>query len=80
MELELECLWNNDETDILNELGLQNRVENYSTREVTFYRIDAISPNKAFDKPFCNVTTGGESWICVKDYKAVKLKISQCKI
>ena len=79
MGLQLKCLWNNDETDLLNQLGLPNDVDNYSTREVTFYRIDAISKNIAYGKPFCNVTVGGESWICVEDYDSVKLKIKQCK-
>lgn len=77
MELELECLWNNDETDIMNELGLPNNIEAYSTREVTFYRIDVISPNLAFNIPFTDVTVGGDSWVCIDDYETVKNKIKK---
>lgn len=73
MEIELKCLWHTDDTRPMEELGLDYKVDDLERRVVTFYRIDAISRNDFDDNhSFCNIHSGGEKWICVYSYAAVK--------
>jgi len=80
MELELEVLWHTDDTRVLDELEQSYDVDKLENRTMTFYNIDAISPNH-WDKDynFCNIWCGGEKWISPYTYEQVKEMIKVAK-
>lgn len=80
MELEIEVLWHTDETRARDEMGQDYDVKKLEHRTITFYRIDAISPNMWDDEnEFCNIHSGGEKWISPFTYEQVKELITKNK-
>lgn len=73
IEIEIPVLWHTDETRRFSDLDINYEVDDLEHRNVTFYRIDAVSPNKWDDKhTFCNIHSGGEKWISPMTYEEIK--------
>jgi hypothetical protein len=72
IEFEIEVLWHTDETRPLDELGIDFDFADCEHRLMTFYRIDAISPNLGDGKDYCNIHSGGDKWISPNSYNFVK--------
>lgn len=81
MELEIEVLWHSDKTKKLDEAGIDFDIDEVEWKTMTFYNIDAISPNLWDDThTFCNIYAGGEKWIACYTYEGVKDMIAAAKL
>lgn len=72
IKFEIEVLWHTDETRPLDELGIDYDPDDCEKILMTFYRIDAISPNLWNDKKYCNIHVGGDKWITPNSYNFVQ--------
>lgn len=76
-ELEIEVLWHTDSTRQFEEANLDYNPDDLEHRTMTFYNIDAISPNHwDGEHHFCNIYSGGERWISPYTYSQVKEMIN----
>lgn len=76
--LNLNILFNTDDTDKLSLLDLNVKLKDCEVREMTFYRIDAISPHFEGDEninQYCMIHSNADEFICVDTYDNVKQKI-----
>lgn len=80
MMLEIECLWHTDETRQKEEAGMEYSSDELERRTMTFYNIDAISPNH-WDKEheFCYIHAAGDKWIAAYDYETTGKLIEEAK-
>lgn len=75
MEIELDILFNTEESRTLTDLGMNVSDEMLTTRKVTFYRIDTIEPSD--EKGYSNIIVGGEMYTTPMKYKDLKNLISE---
>ena len=71
MNLTLPILKHTDETEKLEEMGLEINLDDYDTEQVTFYKIYAIS--KAGN--MCSIHTNGTEYLCTQSYEEVWQKL-----
>lgn len=79
MIIELDVCWHTDATRQREELGLPVVAEEYTTKKVTFYNIDAISPSEDEDKNeyFTRIHCNGDTFTIPMPYLKVKQLIEQ---
>ena len=72
MNITLPILKHTEETEKLENLGIDFNDDQYEIEYITFYRIYAISPMNNF----CSIHTNGTEYICTQSYEEVwdKLK------
>ena len=83
MELEIEVLWHTDETRKLSDSGMEFDPEELERKTVTFYHIDAVSPDEwkfnGINYEFAKIHAGGEVWISAYDYEGTKQIIAAAR-
>ena len=78
INLELDILWNTEQSKSLNMLGIDVSPDMLTTKKVTFYHISAIEENDAFDEhSFTTIHTGCDFFVCTLPYKKVKKLIGE---
>jgi hypothetical protein len=76
--IEIEVLWHTDETRQLADLELNFEAAKLEHRKMTFYNIDAISPNHWDEEnDFTNIHSSGDKWIAPYSYNFVKKLIEK---
>lgn len=76
--IELNILYNTEETQKLAELELDVPIEDSEERIMTFYRIDYIRKyysKKSGIKEYSVVGVAGDEWICTLTYAELKKKL-----
>jgi hypothetical protein len=82
-EIILPILWNSKEDIKLEELGLgcNKKIEDYNTRDITFYTINVLAPSEEFyDHGKRNMTiiySNGETFTAKEEIDTIKDKIKQ---
>lgn len=70
-ELELEVLYDTDETTLLEEIGIPIDIESYKRKKQTFYKIDSIAPHFSNDN-LAKIYVTGDHWITPMSYESLK--------
>lgn len=71
-EIELPILWMDDNESQLHELGVQMQKDYTNTRNMTFYKINAISPHSENGQSLTLIHTNNDEFVCAMAYKEVK--------
>ena len=78
IELELDILWNTEQSKDLHKLGIDVSPDMLTTKKVTFYYISAIEENDAFENyNFTTIYTESDFFISTLPYKKIKKLISE---
>jgi hypothetical protein len=75
-ELEIDILYDTDETKMLEDIGLPVDVDSFDRRKVTFYKISAIIPYYT-DNKMTKILSDGEVFVVPMGYQELKLLIRQ---
>ena len=80
MTLEIECVWQTEETKKLEAAGMPVKPEMYEHRTITFFRIDAVSPyDFDTDYSYTKIHVGNDCWIAPYSYDVVLALIEKAK-
>lgn len=77
MKIKLPIFYHTDETTSLKSVGVDYQLEDCEIKEITFYNIDAISPNIEEDKEYCTIFSSGDEFTCSLSYKEVEYLIDK---
>jgi hypothetical protein len=79
-QIELPILFHTENTALSTKLEMECRLSDYETRNMTFYRIDGVSPyiDEEDKTEYCNIHVNGAEYICNSTYAQVKRMIDEC--
>jgi hypothetical protein len=75
-ELEIDILYDTDETKLLEDIGLTVDVDSFDRRKATFYSISAIIPYYT-DNKMTKILSEGEIFVVPMGYEDLKLLIRE---
>lgn len=70
----LNILFHSDNTNALEDLGVESKMTDCEVREMTFFKINAISKfydEKDNDREYCMIHANADEFICVDIYEDV---------
>lgn len=73
--LKLPIFFHTDSTRILQDTGVDYKLDDCETREMSFYQIAALSPYIDYDddkKEYCRIHTNGDTFLCLFNVKEVE--------